>query len=66
MDGAGLSIKELLYWDDNGKPPASVDRQQFKQFLREYMALDDSKATEAIDKIVKHARTECDIDLLPE
>ena len=66
MDGAGLSIDEVLYWDDNGKPPATVDPKQFEEFFRKLTALDYSKVDAATDTIVAHAKTECDIDLRPE
>jgi len=59
MDDAGLSINELLYWDDNGKLPASVDQKQFAQFFRKVRALDYTKVAEATDTIVTHAKTEC-------
>lgn len=66
MNGANLSIDELLYWDDNGKLPATVDRKQFKRFLRKLTSLDYSKVGEATDTIVAHAKTVCDIELQPE
>ena len=49
MDGAGLSIDELLYWDDNGNLPATVNPKQFEQFFRKLTALDYSKVDAATD-----------------
>ena len=65
VDGADLSFDELRYWADNGKLPASVDKEQSAQFLRRVKALDDT-FVEVTGTIVAHAYTECGIDLEAE
>jgi hypothetical protein len=66
MDEAGISFKELLYVDDNGKLPAGVKRQQFAQFLRGLEALDRSEIDKATETIVSHAKAECGINVDPD
>ena len=66
MDKAGISAEELLYMDNNGKLPASVDPKQFAQCIRGLDALDRSKIDQATDTIVAHAKTECGINVDPD
>jgi hypothetical protein len=66
MEEAGISVDELLYMDDNGKLPPSVDRKHFAQFVRGLDALDRSKIDKATDTIVAHAKAECGINVDPD
>ena len=66
IDEAGISFDELLYVDNHGRLPASVDREQFAQLIRGLKRLDRSQVDQATDKIVAHASAECGIDVDPD